>query len=135
MAPEVEWDERIDRVGVEIVERAGEDDPPHRGNRQGPEILQEAAFGARGVNRFRGAARRLFDLERERGQDQSRDSRQEEDPAPSDGFGDNAAEHIAEENSDGQSEHENGYGLAALARRIEVANQRVARWRAARFAD
>src|SRR5262245_24813343 len=139
MAAQVERDERIDRVGVEIVQRAGEDDQPHRRCGEHAQVTQnefsEAALVTVRQRRLACASQRLFDLERERGQDKSRDRRQEEDPTPSDGFGDNAAEHIAEENSDGQSEHENGYGLAALARRIEVANQRVARWRAARFAD
>src|SRR5262249_25113328 len=126
MASQVKRDEGIDRVCVEVVERAGEDDPPHRRNRQHPEILQEAAFFACGLNRLRGGARRLFYLEGKRCHNQSRDRRQEEDPAPSIGFGDDAAKYIAEGDSDRRSEHENGYNLAALASRIEVADQRVA---------
>ena len=136
--------EHAQRVHVEVVQRPGDDDPPHR--RQA-----EHAAKHRGQRQVDGGRRLLFfpvhrppstvhlsgvgDEERGHGQGEARHSRDEEGVLPAVVLRDGGADDEAEGQPQRQADHEQAQRPRPPLGRHQVADQRVGRRRAAGLAD
>jgi hypothetical protein len=92
-------------VHIEIVQRAGKNNPPHRRNGQHKQKRRAFAFEAADIVKFRCAAFRFIDKPSGNGANHARNSGDVKGCAPAIGLRDKTADGIAQGNADWQTKH------------------------------
>ncbi len=126
----------VDGVHIEIVEDAGQDDPPHGGQFQyGAKWRLNRGARGDGSGRIEGPAHGFWNPQRQPGEQQSGQAGEQECRPPAECGADGAGAEIRQAYPGGKPEHEYAHGARSLMRRKQIADQRLAGGRARGFAQ